>query len=152
MSEMLTNHYFHARDYAHALEGYDSILAVDPASKSIRRRMIICCLETGAIQRGLAIFVQLVLEDADYIINTHPVDDDCPCSELLAQGEVVADDNISLDTLLRLGMLWLYCDVEKSCQYFSNALTLAPDSREIKLILSNLQPKRNTLANYPFIQ
>jgi hypothetical protein len=152
MSEMLTNHYFHARDYAHAMEGYEVALATHPGDKAMRRRLIICYIETGAIRKAFAIFIDLVIDDADFIINTHPVDDDCPCPELVKRSENVANEPISMDDFLRLGMLWLYCNLEKSCQHFGQALALDPHNREIELVLSQLAPKREILINLPSTQ
>jgi tetratricopeptide (TPR) repeat protein len=141
MSEMLANHYFHSRNYASAQALYEPLLAQKPAEKSLRRRMVVCYLQTGAIRKALAIFTHLVLEDADFIINTHPVDDDCPCPELIAEMQVQSPDALSLEMELRLGMLWLYCDISKSVYYFEQALRQHPDERDVQQILTCLRPK-----------
>lgn len=145
MSEMLANHYFHSRNYASAQPLYETILTQKPAEKPLRRRMVICYLQTGAIRKALDIFTALVLEDADFIINTHAIDDDCPCPELIAETEKQISDALSPAMVLRLGMLWLYCDISKSVHYFEQALHQNPDQWEIVQILASLRPK---LTNY----
>jgi hypothetical protein len=147
MSEMLANHYFHSRHYTGAQALYETLLEQRPAEKPLRRRMVICYLQTGAIHKALDIFANLVMEDAEFIIDTHPIDDDCPCPELIAETEGQSCNTLSLEMVLRLGMLWLYCDVAKSVHYFEQASSLAPDHQEVKLILACLHPKLSDIQH-----
>lgn len=141
MSEMLANHYFHSRNYAGAQALYEPLLAQKPGEKALRRRMVVCYLQTGAIRKALDIFTNLVLEDADFIINTHPIDDDCPCPELITEMQGHSADALSPEMVLRLGMLWLYCDIARSVHYFEQALRQNPEQQNIKQILACLRSK-----------
>lgn len=142
MSEMLGNQFFLARNFAGAAKELEEALQHDPESKSIRRKLVICLNEIGEVRRAFTYFISLVKEDAEYIIQTDPIDDDCPCPELVYEAERALQNNDhSLDYILRLGMLWLYCDMHESMRYFKKAQELAPDDGDIKTIITLLKPK-----------
>jgi len=118
-SEMLGNKYFLARNYQSAAQNLQYVLSHNPINKAARKKIIICYTQTGEIKKAFENFYTLVKEDINYIINTDPVADDCPCPELVVKyGKVFPYENDSFDMKLMLGMLWLYCDVEKSIGYF----------------------------------
>jgi hypothetical protein len=91
------------------------------------------------VDKALTIFLSLIKEDIDFVINTDPVDDDCPCPELVFNME---HGNVSgqqtLDSSLVLGMLWLYCNLHKSYEYFAQASNLDNNDKIIKSILALL--------------
>lgn len=143
MSEMLGNQFFLARNYAAAAEQLEEALLRDPANKSIRKKVIICLNEIGNIHKALSYFISLIKEDAEFIINTDPVADDCPCPELVYEAErYLLNNQESIDFTLRLGMLWLYCDVRESMRYFQQAHELAPHNGDVKSILTLLKTKK----------
>lgn len=143
MSEMLGNQYFLARNYSLAAIELEKALLQNPKNKGIRRKLIICFAQTGQISKALQVFLSLVKEDAEFIINTDPVDDDCPCPELLYESEAInPPELVSLDHCLRLAMLWLYCDVETSVAYFNKALSLTDNQSPIKSVLAILELHR----------
>jgi len=144
MSEMLGNQYFLARNYAGAARELEKALQKDPANKYIRRKLIVCYNQIGHVRKAIDVFLSLVKEDVDFIINTDPVDDDCPCAELVYDAERFYPNNDeSLDFHLMLGMLWLYCDVNKSIHYFQKAQELDAENPKIKSILAILKAKVN---------
>jgi len=139
MDEMLGNHYFLARNYARAAELLERALRSEPKNKPIRRKLIICLAQTGHVEQALEVFVSLIKEDIDFIINTDPVDDDCPCPELVFELEHSnVHNHQSLDSMLVLGILWLYCNLQKSFEYFTQAAKLDNDDKMIKSILALL--------------
>jgi len=139
MDEMLGNHYFLSRNYGRAAELLEKALRDDPKSKPIRRKLIICFAQTGHVDKALAVFLSLIKEDIDFVINTDPIDDDCPCPELVFDMEHHKSNiNPSLDSNLVLGMLWLYCNLHKSFEYFTQASNLDKDDKMIKSILALL--------------
>ena len=143
MSEMLGNQFFLARNYAAAAEQLEEALTNDPLNKPMRKKIIICLNEIGEIRKAVEHFISLIKEDADCIINTDPVADDCPCPELVYEAEKFLHNNQeSVDFTLRLGMLWLYCDVEESMHYFQKANKLSPHDGDIKAILTLLKSKQ----------
>ena len=118
-SEMLGKKYFLARNYQGAAQNLQYVLSLNPINKGARKKIIICYTQTGEIKKAFENFYILVKEDINYIINTDPVADDCPCPDLVSKyGKVFPYENDSFDMKLMLGMLWLYCDVEKSIVYF----------------------------------
>ena len=140
MSEMLGNQYFLARKYTLAEIELGNALAKDPENKGIRRKLIICNMQKGNIDRAIELFVSLVEDDIAFIVNSDPVLDDCPYPELVYDLEAQIDsDKNSLDYNLRLGMLWLYCDIRKSIQCFEKCHELDPGNPVIRKILSRLK-------------
>ncbi len=82
---------------------------------------------------------KLIKEDIDFVINTDPIDDDCPCPELVFEMEKSLENNEdSLDFILILGMLWLYCNPGKSLEYFKTAVDLDQKNSDIQSILALL--------------
>ncbi len=139
MSEMLGNQYFLARNYSSAATELEKALSKEPKSKPIRRKLIVCYTQIGHVHQALQTFLSLVKEDPDYIINTNPIDDDCPCAELVFDMEKKLLSNTdSLDCHLMLGMLWLYCDVQKSVSYFQKAQEMDRQNPLIKSITALL--------------
>jgi len=144
MFEMLGNQFFMVRNYARAAEMLERALWKDAKNKAIQRKLIVCYTQIGKVNKALEVFLSLIKEDIDFIINTDPVDDDCPCPELVFEMENKRDQNeSSLDFHLILGMLWLYCDLDQSIKYFQKALAIAPHNAQIKSILSILKARKH---------
>lgn len=135
MSEMLGNQYFMARKYDLAEPVLEECLRKTPENKSIRKKLIVCYTQTGKIELALHTFLSLIKEDIEFIINTDPIEDDCPCPELIYDLE---NSGKSVDSLLieyeKLGILWLYCNVTKSLDYFNRALNVRPELAVLKAI------------------
>jgi len=143
MSEMLGNQYFLARNYDGAALELEGALLKDARNKLIKRKLIICYNQIGQIKKALELFTSLIKEDARTIIDIDPVADDCPCPELVYKYEKDSEKIQALDPMLRLGMLWLYCDVERSLAYFEKALSDNPGNPAIQSILSILDKYRS---------
>lgn len=142
MSEMLGNQYFLARNYANAAKNLQYALDIDPLSKPVRKKLVICYLQIGEIQNALNIFYNLVLEDIDCILSTDPVGDDCPCHELVTHyGTILPYEENSSDLKIMLGMLWLYCDSKKSLSFFKSVEKIRPEDERIKSISSIIENK-----------
>ena len=131
-----------ARNYSSATFHLERALQVHPGNKAIRRKLIICYTQLGEIERAFDTFVSLIKEDIDYIINTDPISDDCPCPEIVFNLE----DNLhgkqaSFTDNLVLGMLWLYCNTERAWDYLHKALVQKPDHSKIKSALSIIKTR-----------
>jgi len=141
-SEMLGNKYFLARNYENAAVNFQQSLQKDPINKSMRKKIIICYTQIGQIQKAFESFYQLVKEDINFIIETDLVADDCPCPELTAKfGSVLPYENESYDLKLMLGMLWLYCNAEKSLEFFKRIIVENPGDSRIREIASLIEGK-----------
>lgn len=148
MHEMLGNQCFLARNYLRAAENLEKALWKTPGNKLVRRKLIICYTQIGKIENALQTFLALIKEDIDFIMNSNPVDDDCPCSELVFDMERKYINEIrSLDANLVLGMLWLYCDLNRSFEYFKIAQLLNKQDSAIKSVLTILSAKKKHLLN-----
>ncbi len=142
MHEMLGNQLFMARNYPSAARHLEKALQVHPGNKAIRRKLVICYTQTRETERALDVFLSLIEDDIDYIINTDPVSDDCPCPEIVFNLE---DELHGMETAFRdnlvLGMLWLYCDTERAWEYFHKALAQRPDNPKIKSALAIIKAR-----------
>ena len=125
-----------------AAKELESALLKVPLSKEIRRKLIICHLQCSNINRALELFVPLIEEDIDFIVNSDPIYDDCPCPELvydLEKQSTSYHDLLYYD--LKLGILWLYCDINKSIHYFRKSATKNPVAKKILSLLNAYQLK-----------
>lgn len=141
MSEMLANQYFLVRNFISAKSIYENILEKDPLNKSIKKKLTICYVTTDEIDKALNVFLSLIKEDVDFVINTDIKSEDCQCPELISQienEEILFNDE--KEKITALGILWLYCNLDKSFEYIKEAELNNPDDKrisEIKSILIN---------------
>lgn len=134
MSEMLGNQYFLARKFCEALNELEEAFLKDPHNNSVKKKLIICYIKTNQIDRAFSHFIELCEDDINFIINTDPILDDCPCPDIIYELENAIDSDNVDKKYLSLGMLWLFCDVNKSEKYFS----LIQNSNEVGFILNKL--------------
>ncbi len=147
MSEMLGNQYFMARKYENALKEFEECEAQGKANKSMRKKMVICYTQVGNITKAAEVLKDLVYEDLDFILNTDPLNDDCPCTQLVTELEAKSNYTIqSFDYLLALGILWLYCDLNKAVEYFKKARELKADDNTSTILIRLIQ-KQNERKN-----
>ncbi|MHB1048444.1 MAG: tetratricopeptide repeat protein [Bacteroidota bacterium] len=147
MNEMLGNQYFLARNYAQAQEELESALLQYPSSVPIKKKLVICHIQTHSIRRALELFIEVITQDIHSIIDTDPIFENCPCPQLVLDIEnsiVTTNDD---EKNLMLGMLWLYCDIVPSYKHFK-AIT-KPDDKinqiiaQLQLTIQQLKPTRN---------
>ncbi len=136
MSEMLGNQYFMARNYKDAVRELEPIYLNNNSNKSVRRKLIIGYSQIGKINKSLELFVTLVRDDVEYIINADPVFDDCPCSELRKELKISSNETSSPDVNIYNGILWLFCDPKTSIKFLREALR---DSKDIKKIKESIE-------------
>ena len=142
---MLGNKYFLARNYADAALNFQYTLQNDPVNKTIRKKIIICYTQIGQIQKAFENFYALAKEDVSFIMDTDFVADDCPCPELIDKyGNFFHYEKDSYDMNLMLAMLWLYCDVNKSLEFFKRNLIEKPVDTRIKEIISVIESNIKT--------
>lgn len=136
MSEMLGNQYFLSRNYQLAASVYSKVHDLEPANLVVLKRLIICYTQTGEIKRAFDSFYMLVKKDVSIIMNTDPIADDCPCPELTERyGKILPYENNSTDLKLLLGILWLYCNPQKSFQFFKELSNTNPNENRYKEIV-----------------
>ncbi len=148
MYEMLGNQYFMSRQYSRATMALERALQTDPKNLGIQRKLIICYCQIGKVEDALHMFLSLIKADIDFIMSADPILDDCPCPDLIYNMEAqISDERQSLDFNLIIGMLWLFCDLERSFEYFHKAQVMDPNNTNIKsimLFLSNRLEKEKT--------
>jgi tetratricopeptide (TPR) repeat protein len=133
MSEMLGNQYFIARNYPAAEIELEKCLEKYPESKPLRRKLIVCFTQTGKVKRALDMFTELIQEDIGFVTNADVEHDDCPCPEIVEEFEEKSTvGEYNLDNKIMLGILWLYCDTEKSLDYFRFADNKNPGNEKIQ--------------------
>jgi pentatricopeptide repeat protein len=137
MSEMLANQYFLVRRFPDAEAAFEIVLEKDPGNKIVRKKLIICYIHNGNIRRALEVFLDLIKEDIRIIINTDIIADDCPCPELIEKFEKMNETKFSyINSLEIFGMLWLYCDINKSITFFEKLKEFNPSEKIYKEILN----------------
>ncbi len=139
MSEMLGNRYFIARQYHKAAEQLEEALNNSAEPLKLKKKLIICYIETGQVEKALRLFSNLLTVDPTIIINTDPYHEDCPCPELVIGWEKTSDEEkMTANELESLAMLYLYCDIEKSLYYFKKALPKTKDKAIISSIIKKI--------------
>jgi len=147
MHEMLGNQLFLARKYPEATQNLEITFSKDPGNKAVHRKLIICYTQIGQVNKALDLFIELMKKDIRFIIDIDPLDEDCPCSELVhVMEKKLSFQQDSLDYHIILGILYLFCDVAKSLYYFQKVQTLNPQDVKIHWIIKKLinYQQRNT--------
>lgn len=148
MNEMLGNYYFLVRNFISAKSIFERILEKDPINKSIKKKLTICYITSGEIDKALELFLIQIKDDIDFIINTDIKADDCPCPELIS--EIENQEKLfknEIEKTIALGILWLYCSLEKSTEYFKRAELTNPKEERFMEITSILVNK--LMSNKP---
>ena len=145
---MLANHYFLVRNFLSAKTIFENIVAKDSANKLAAKKLIVCYVTSGEIDKALNLFLSLIKSDIDFIINTDIKAGDCPCTDIISeienQSSVFKNE---VEKTSALGILWLYCSLEKSIEFFKKAEVKNPDDNRIKEINSILIKK--LISNKP---
>ena len=139
MNEMLANYQFLVRNYQNAVNELIDVVANNPLNKKARKKLIICFTQTEQLDKALDLFINLIHEDVDFIINTNPDLEDCPCPELvtkLENGEIERTSKYEL--FIELGILWLYCSPKKSLENFNKAYSLNPQNELLKAAINKI--------------
>lgn len=137
---MLANQFFMARKYKEALPLLVDSLKKFPDDKGIKRKLIICYNQTGDLHNSLQLFHSLILTDIEFIINAHPIYDDCPCSEIIKKYNNKNELTIEgLDSTLHFAILMLFCDTKQALNLFKKAVMLSPEDKQIREITSKIE-------------
>ena len=152
MSEMLANQYFLVRNFISAKSIYESILEKDSTNKSIKKKLTICCITTGEVDNALSLFLSQIKDDIDFVIHTDIRSEDCPCPELISQIE--NEEKLfknEIEKTIALGILWLYCSLEKSIDFFKKAEVKNSNDNRIKeinsILINKLISNKNNSIN-----
>lgn len=119
------------RNYEKAIHTYESVVSRNGTTKSIRKKMIICYIRTSKIEKALAEFCKLVEEDIMFLTNTDLKAEDCPCAEIISE---IENDEIHYEETekhLAMGILWIYCDLKISLQYFDDYMMKNQNNSEL---------------------
>ena len=139
---MLGNYHFLNRNYSLALSELENSFLKTPADKSTRKKLIVCYTQTRNLNKALDLFLELLKEDADCIINTKPEEECCPCPELVSELESSKIERTNqYELFLELGILWLYCDIKSSVSYFEKAYQINTSDTRLTQIIQILNSK-----------
>jgi len=148
MSEMLGNQYFMARNYKEAVRELEPVYLKNLENKHVIRKLILAYLQTGKLFKSLELFIGLVKEDINFIATADPIYDDCPCSEIINQLETLPKDQLSPDTNLYCGILWLYCDPKVSIKFLKKAVIDFPENVGLKNTLEIIKEFIKTSSHH----
>ena len=143
MSEMLGNYYFMTNRFQSARQVLEKALEEDPSNKSVKKKLILCYIDSGHIDKGFNLFLSLIKQDITYITDTTNNYDSCPCMDILYNFENLVYPKLSeKDYNKVLAILWLYRDVKISVKYFKKVKSMSKNDKNVDEIL-------NILSNYP---
>lgn len=142
MSEMLANHYFLFRKFSTAKSIFEQLLYKEPTNKAVKKKLIICYITDRELEKALSLFVEIMEQDLDFLINSDYQSEDCPCRELIVKVESkeIEFTNESEKTIA-LGILWSYCSIEKSIDTFRAKELLHLGDKRIEEIRRKLTAK-----------
>jgi tetratricopeptide (TPR) repeat protein len=139
MSEMLANQYFMARKYDDAVPLFERLVSKNPQNLRVKKKLVICYTQTGQIERAVALVLELLRRSPRVILDTDIDSEDCPCPELTERMERrLQGTQPTVTDLNQLGILYLYCDLEASLQYFQGSLGKEPNQPQVREILAIL--------------
>ena len=145
MNEMLANQYFLARKYEDAETELEKVILENPENLLARKKLIICNTQTGKFQSAFTNFIFIIEKDIEVITKTNIIKDDCPCPELILL--INSTNNYTNDkfrTYLILGVLWLYCDINKSIANLNNALKINPKFENLEKVITIVLGYKNS--------
>lgn len=135
-----------ARKYAEAAEELEKIYKKNPNNKNVIKKLIVCYTQIGKVNLAFELFYLLVNEDIELIIKTDPIKDDCPCFELVERDIYTEKYNLeSTDIMIVKGIIWLYCDLEKSLKIFEEINHIIKNNK-IKGIIKKMKEYKNSLV------
>jgi hypothetical protein len=136
MSEMLGNQYFMGRKYPEAQNEFEAEIIKQPENLFLQKRLIICYTQTGTFSKAYNLFLSLIQKDIEFLSDSDPIRDDCPCPELVTQMESSVDlYDTDYKKEIISGILWSYCDIHNAKIHFMNASVIHPDDYELKTII-----------------
>jgi hypothetical protein len=141
MHEMLGHHHFLLRQYTPAISHYEAAVSQGKATKSVRKRAIVCYIQTRQVNKALPLFASLIAEDIGCIIGHDNEQEGCPCPEIIREYESRMSDNPSQDDMTALGMLWLYCEPQQSLPWFDRAVQQEPQNPYLKSVVMILSSR-----------
>lgn len=134
MQELRGHHDFVMGHYASALAHYETVIAWGAPSKEVRKRAIVCYIETGRPEKALPMFEQFIIEDPAYLIERSGDAMGCPCPGIIQEYANHLTGVVTQTDMIALGMLWSYCDLPMSVLWFDKALRWDPDNDCLKAI------------------
>ena len=144
---MLGNQYFMARNYLGAADVFQNVLLEEPKNLNATKKLIISLTQIGKYSKAFDLFANFINENIDFILNTDPIKDDCPCAELVTNLETKNKfGNESITSLETLGILWLYCNIQNSIQYFEKAFVLNPNDPKLNSVITILRKKLREIS------
>lgn len=131
MSEMLGNYYFQIRNFKSALAEFESSLSTSVENIQLKKKLIICYVQQEKLRNALKLFAEIISKDIRIISSTMLTEKDCPCPQLIYEIENGAYTfKNEFNKLVALGILWLYCEINTSFEYFFRAKQIKPQSKQ----------------------
>ena len=142
MKEMLGNQYFLTRRFKDATTLFERTLLLNPNNDEVKKKLIVCYVQQNELELALKMFQELILKNIEIIIQSNPTKDGCPCLHLISEINTSNNKFKENEKNTMLGILWLYCDVLKSRNYFNRLLENEPSNSAYQTITN--------IINQPF--
>jgi tetratricopeptide (TPR) repeat protein len=149
MSLMLGNRYFLDRDYARAVPLLEAALAETPDAPRVLKRLVISYVQLEDFELALERLERVLTTSPRTVIDTDPDEEDCPCPALCAALERrLSPGPASYPILLGLGILELYCDLQRARRHLLQAYDLRPVETRLGRVLA-LAERENPSCRTP---
>ncbi|MHB8339031.1 MAG: hypothetical protein ACYDEE_16570 [Ignavibacteriaceae bacterium] len=142
MSEMIGNQYFLVRQYNLAAKEFENSIHAEDYNVQILQKLIICYTMVNKPGKALNLFLSLINNNIDLIINQKNESINYPCKEIILRienGEVGYEDDFTFFYVL--GMLNFFCDLNNSLKYFQKANKINSKDIRITIIIKMLKKK-----------
>jgi hypothetical protein len=135
-----------ARKYLEAEREFESVIKDIPFNKIVRTKLIVCYAQTKKLKLALDHFRLLLSEDINFLIEADPQQYDIPCDEILNDLDRSNFYSDQFGSNLHRGILWFYCDINKSLEYLAKAHELCPRDPKLNEVLAII---RGYLKEHP---
>lgn len=137
MSLMLGNRYFLDRDYARAVPLLEAARAETPEAARVLKRLVIAYVQLEELELALDRLELVLSRSPRAVIDTDPDEEDCPCPALCAAFERrLGSGPATYSVVLGLGILELYCDLQRARRHLRQAHDLRPAEARLTRVLA----------------
>lgn len=148
MGEMLGNYHFQKRDFRSALAEFASLKS-GTMSSATKNKLVICYVALNEVDKALEFLEAIIESDRNFLANTFSPDDAQLCMNLIYEYENCRPSDFdALTNHISLGILSLYCNLNKSLECFTKASQIDSSNKRIIKILRIISDKVNQLNDY----
>ena len=143
MCEMLGNQYYITKRFSLAQSEFEKLLLKHPENNCAKKKLIICNIKLGRIQKAFDDFYYLLMNNIDCLLKCDFEKDECPCVEIIYDVESYQCKLNDFEKNLALGMLWISLNIEESIEHFNKLLNYDRKFEKIFNVITKLNQIHN---------